>query len=72
MQGLGGALQKRRMIATLAGTAVLGLGFAASVAMFFFWPYDRVPGIVLGVPITVMLPVAWAVRSKLWPKGQFR
>jgi hypothetical protein len=72
MQGLGGALQKRRTIATLAGTAVLAAGFLGSVVIFLFWPFDRVPIVALGAPIALMLPVAWGVRSKLWPKGQFR
>jgi hypothetical protein len=72
MQGLGGALQRRRLLATLASSAVLGVGFLGSVFLFFFWPYERVPIVALGVPIAVMLPLAWAVRTKLWTRGQFR
>ncbi len=72
MQGLGGVLRKQRMIATVASTAVMSVGFAGSILVFLFWPYERMPVVALGVPIGVMLPLAWAVRSKLWPKGQFR
>ena len=72
MQGLGGALQRRRFVATAAGTAILAVGFVGSVIVYLLWPADRVPIVVLGAPIGLLLPVAWGVRSKLWPKGQFR
>jgi hypothetical protein len=72
MQGLGGALSRRRTVATVAGTAVLALGFVGTLLMYVVWPFDRIPIAILVVPTGVMMPIAWAVRSRLWPKGQFR
>jgi hypothetical protein len=78
MQGLGSALRKKRFVATAAGMAVLSLGFVVSGLLFFllssggYEANGRGTLYILVTPVAVMLPVAWKVRSRLWPTGQFR
>jgi hypothetical protein len=72
MQGFGAGLQRQRLVATLASTAIAGAGFAASVVLYFLWPLTKIPVMLLVAPIALSLGPAWAVRNKLWPKGQFR
>ena len=71
MQGMGRRLQKARMIATLAGMAIVGGGFVASFLLYVLWPLHKIPIVLLVAPIAASIGVGWTVRNKLWPKGQF-
>lgn len=70
-QGMGRRLQKQRMIATLAGMAVVFGGFLAAILLYVMWPLHKIPVMLLIAPIAASIGLGWTLRNKLWPKGQF-
>lgn len=72
MQGFGAGLQRQRLVATLASMGVAGAGFVGTIVLYVVWPFDKIPVMLLIAPFALSLGPAWAVRNKLWPKGQFR
>jgi hypothetical protein len=42
-----------------------------SVVLYLVWPFDKIAVWMLAAPIALSLAAGWAVRAKLWPKGQF-
>jgi hypothetical protein len=71
-QGMGKRLARERFVATLAGMGPIAAGFGLAVALWWLWPLQKIPIVVLGLPVAVSLPIGWWVRNKLWPGGQFR
>lgn len=71
-QGMGRRLARERLTATLAGMGVVSLGVGLSVLLWWIWPLRRIPIALLVLPAAAGLPVAWWLRNKLWPGGQFR
>ena len=71
-QGLGKRLSRQRAIATVAAVVVTFLiGVPGELVMMALWPADRVPILYLALAPAVAIAAGAAVRSKLWPKGQF-
>lgn len=71
MQSVGRELTRQRAIATAAGMAIVALGFGVAVLLWVVWPFARIPIWLLAAPVAVSIGVAWPVRNRLWPRGQF-
>jgi len=71
MQGMGATLARQRMVATVAGSAVVALGFLAAVLLWLFWPLQKIPILFLAAPVAVSIGIGGIVRMKLSPKSQF-
>jgi hypothetical protein len=68
MKGVGKHLARKRFIATAAGMAVTALGFIAAGALLALGTTEKE---ILVAPVGLALAGGWAVRRRLWPRGQF-
>jgi hypothetical protein len=68
MQGFGRRLARRRTLATAAGMGVTAVGFAVAAALLASGTTEKE---ILLAPIAVAITIGWAVRNRLWPRGQF-
>lgn len=70
MNRAGGAVRRKKMIASLASIAVtfvvLIVGY---VVLLGLYPFDRIPVVALALPWFPALPAGWFVRRKLTPSG---